>query len=92
VAASSKLKRYSIDPPELIRAGEEARRSGLDLIGVYHSHPDAAVVPSRVDLQFAWPDFTYLILSLEGGEPRDVGAWSLNQAGTAFELNELQVI
>ena len=92
VAQPSRLKRYSIDPPELIRAGEEARRSNLELFGVYHSHPDAPVEPSAVDLEFAWPDFTYLVLSLQSGEPRDVGAWSLNETRTAFELDKLKVV
>jgi proteasome lid subunit RPN8/RPN11 len=91
-ARPSKLKRYNIDPTELLRASEEANRSNLELFGVYHSHPDAPVEPSVIDLEFAWPDFTYLVLSLQNGDPRDVGAWSLNQAHTAFEPDELRVV
>lgn len=91
-ATPSRLKRYRIDPRELIRAGEEARRLNLELVGVYHSHPDAPVEPSRIDFEYAWPNFNYLILSLEAGEPRDVGVWSLNRAGTQFEPNELAVV
>jgi proteasome lid subunit RPN8/RPN11 len=92
VAQPSRLKRFSISPDELIRAGEEARRSNLGLIGIYHSHPDAPVDPSAVDLEYAWPDFTYIILSIERGEPQDVGAWFLNHGATAFELDELKLI
>jgi len=91
VAQPSRLKRYNIDPKELIRADEEARRSGLNLIGVYHSHPDAPVEPSQFDLEHAWPAYTYIVLSLQNGEPRDVAAWSLSQNGTAFQLDELRV-
>jgi len=91
-AVPPRLKRYRIDPRELIRAGEEARRLNLELVGVYHSHPDAPVEPSRVDLEYAWPNFNYLILSLQGGEPRDVAVWSLNRSGTQFELTELAVV
>ena len=90
-AQPSKLKRYSIDPTELVRADEEANRSNLKLFGVYHSHNDAPVEPSVIDFEFAWPDFTYLVLSLQSGEPRDVGAWSLNHTRTAFESDELRL-
>ena len=91
IAQPSRLRRYSIEPQELIRADDEARRTNLELLGVYHSHPDAPVAPSRIDLEYAWPKFTYLVLSLQGGEPYDVGAWSLNCSGTGFEPDELEV-
>ena len=90
-AQPSRLRRYSIEPQELIRADEEARRTSLELLGIYHSHPDAPVAPSKIDLEYAWPKFTYLVLSLQGGEPYDVGAWSLNCSGTGFEPDELEV-
>lgn len=92
MAQPSRLRRYSIDPSELIRADETARRSHLTLLGVYHSHPDAPVAPSKVDLEFAWPEFTYLVLSLQNGEPRDIAAWSLDGSGAGFDLDELKII
>jgi proteasome lid subunit RPN8/RPN11 len=90
-ARPSRIRRYRIDTDDIIQAEEEARQSNLDVIGVYHSHPDAAVDPSQFDLENAWPNFTYIVISLERGEPRDVGAWSLNASKTAFEPNELKV-
>ena len=89
--ANPRLRRYSIEPQELIRVDDEARRTNLELLGIYHSHPDAPVAPSKIDLEYAWPKFTYLVLSLQGGEPYDVGAWSLNRSGTGFEPDELEV-
>ena len=91
-AQPPRFKRYSIDPIELIHASNEARRTNLELIGVYHSHPDAPVEPSQVDLDNAWPNFTYIVISLERGAPRDVGAWSLNAVAATLELEELTVI
>jgi proteasome lid subunit RPN8/RPN11 len=44
----ARAKRFKIDPMELIRADEEANRSTLDLVGVYHSHPDAPAQPSSL--------------------------------------------
>jgi proteasome lid subunit RPN8/RPN11 len=92
VAAPSKRRRYNIDPLELVRADEDAQRSNLDLIGVYHSHPDASVEPSQLDLEHAWPNFTYLVLSLQNGEPRDFAAWILTQDGTAFDRDEMRIV
>ncbi len=92
VATPSKRRRYTIDPLELVRADEEARKSKLDLIGVYHSHPDAPVQPSQLDLEYAWPNFAYLVLSVQNGEPRDFAAWVLTQDRTAFNPDEIQVV
>ena len=77
---------------ELTRATEEGGRSNLRLFGVYHSHPDAPVEPSRADLEFAWPGFTYLVLSLQSGEVRDIAVWSLNEAGSQSSIDELKVV
>ena len=92
VAAPSKHRRYNIDPLELVRADEDARKSNLDLIGVYHSHPDAPVQPSQLDLEHAWPNFTYLVLSLQNGEPRDFAAEILTPNGTAFARDEMWIV
>lgn len=92
VATPSKRRRYNIDPLELVRADEDARRSKLDLIGIYHSHPDAPVEPSQLDLENAWPNFTYLVLSLQNGEPRDFAAWILTMDRTAFGRDEIRIV
>ena len=91
-AQPSKAKQYRIDPNQLTAAHFEARRSNMDLIGTYHSHPDAPVDPSQLDLDCALPNFTYIVISLQAGEPRDVAAWSLNHAIKTFELDELKIL
>jgi proteasome lid subunit RPN8/RPN11 len=50
------------------------------------------VEPSQLDLEHAWPNFTYLILSLQNGEPRDFAAWILTPDGTAFARDEVQIV
>lgn len=91
-AKPSRIKRYTINSVELYQAFQEAQRSSLELVGIYHSHPDAPVEPSQVDLEYAWPEFTYIIMSLEKGNPRDIGAWSLNSATNSFEMEQLQIV
>ncbi len=92
VNEGSRTRRYNINPTDLVRADEEARRSNLELIGIYHSHPDAPAQPSQVDLDHAWPWYTYLVLSLQNGDPTDVAAWALSQDRSTFHLDDLRVI
>jgi proteasome lid subunit RPN8/RPN11 len=61
----SRSNRYIIDPVEIVRADEAAQRANLDLLGVYHSHPDAPPQPSQIDREYAWPRYTYVIVSIE---------------------------
>ena len=37
------------------------------LLGFYHSHPDHPAIPSKTDLKFAWPFFSYPIVSIKQG-------------------------
>ncbi|OFX17390.1 hypothetical protein A3K71_04025 [archaeon RBG_16_50_20] len=91
VNQDSRRNRYNIDPKDLIRADEEARRSNMSLIGIYHSHPDTPAQPSQFDLEHAWPWYTYLLLSVQNGQPKDVAAWNLSEDRSAFHLDDLKV-
>ena len=53
VRTDSSQTHYHIDPRELVRAQREARESGLDIIGFYHSHPDHPAQWSPTDLEQA---------------------------------------
>ena len=86
----SRKNRFNIDPMERVRADEEARRANLDLIGIYHSHPDAPPQPSQVDLEDAWPRYTYLVVSVQNGEPKGVAAWTLSEDRSAFHLEDMR--
>lgn len=88
----SPKSRFNIDPMELVRADEEAQRSNMDLIGLYHSHPDAPAQPSLVDLENAWPWYTYLVVSVQNGEPRSVAAWLLSEDRATFHLDDMRVM
>ena len=54
--------RYLIDPRDQLRIEEAALRDGLDVLGVWHSHPDHPAVPSLTDDQRAWDGYSYLII------------------------------
>jgi desampylase len=41
--------RFEIDPAALLRAHREARETGRELLGWYHSHPNGSAEPSAAD-------------------------------------------
>ncbi len=70
--------RYILDPQDYLAADEEARRDGLEIVGIWHSHPDHPARPSSTDLGNAWPDYTYLIVAVHQREVVDLTAWRLD--------------
>lgn len=74
----TKNRRYTIDPRDMLRSQKAAREKGLNIIGVYHSHPDHVAEPSECDRAQAWPEYAYTILSVQQGKTADVRNWSLD--------------
>ncbi|MGE5244391.1 MAG: Mov34/MPN/PAD-1 family protein [Betaproteobacteria bacterium] len=81
--------RFLIDPSDHCAALRAARHSGVEVAGVYHSHPAGAAVPSRRDLaEASYADYLYLIVGLV--EPVDVRLFALD-AGNFLELTFVPV-
>lgn len=61
---------FSLDPKEQFAAVKELRAKGWQLLGNWHSHPASPSRPSEEDKRLAFDQSaSYLILSLNGGEP-----------------------
>ena len=60
--------RYELDPKDYLAADLGAREDGLEIVGVWHSHPDHPAQPSETDRAAAWEGFSYLIaeVTLQG--------------------------
>jgi Predicted metal-dependent protease of the PAD1/JAB1 superfamily len=59
--------RFRMRPEEQLRVFLALEQNGLDLIGIYHSHPTGPEFPSETDRsEFAYPGTAYLILSPHG--------------------------
>jgi proteasome lid subunit RPN8/RPN11 len=58
---------FVIDPKDLHRVDREARERGLDVLGVFHSHPDCDAYFSNRDLEHSCPWFSYVVLSIKKG-------------------------
>jgi len=80
----SARNRYLIDPESFRRAQEKLDRDGLQVIGVYHSHPDHPPTPSAFDREHAWPWLSYLILGVARGRAGEIKSWTLSQDRAAF--------
>lgn len=77
-------RRYSI-PTEQLLAGElQAEQQDLEVMGYFHSHPDHPACPSGCDLDQAWPDYSYLIVSVREGKVDDVRSWNLRADTEGF--------
>jgi proteasome lid subunit RPN8/RPN11 len=74
--------RYELDPEDFLRADENARAERLEIVGVWHSHPDHPAEPSETDRAAAWEGWSYLIASVSEAGVTAVRSWRL--AGQRF--------
>ena len=70
--------RYEIDPREILEAMKTARLNNLEIIGIYHSHPDHLASPSECDRSLAWSEYIYIICSVNSGSVGATTAWQLD--------------
>jgi len=77
--------RYELDPLSFNEADNWARENGMEIVGIYHSHPDHPSLPSETDRQRAWPGWIYLIVSVYQGKYVDDHSWVLRESDSMFE-------
>jgi len=75
VNAERASDRFQLDPAGYQAVDRDIRGSELEIIGVFHSHPDCPAKPSPTDLDGAWEGFLYPIVSVCEGEVLDVCCW-----------------
>ncbi|HEV2387150.1 MAG TPA: M67 family metallopeptidase [Candidatus Acidoferrales bacterium] len=85
----SARNRFLVNPGDVRRVEAAARERGLEVVGWYHSHPDAPERPSDFDREHAWPWYSYVIVSVEAAEPRRMAAWRLAEDRARFEPEEI---
>jgi len=77
--------RYDLDPADHLRAEDEARALELEVVGVWHSHPDHPARPSEHDRAQAWAGWSYVIVSVRADALGEVRSWRLGDARTFEE-------
>lgn len=73
-----KRRRFEIAPKDYLDAENFADKNNLQLLGVYHSHPNHPAVPSEHDRVAAQPYFSYIIISVKENKIADIRSWQLN--------------
>jgi proteasome lid subunit RPN8/RPN11 len=73
--------RYDLDPVDFLKADRDARSRGLDVCGIWHSHPDHPARPSQFDTDRAWLDYVYIICRTTQGGAEDMNAFALDAEG-----------
>jgi len=84
---------YELDQDDHFRIMTDGEEHGLDVVGIYHSHPHMAPRPSGVDSALAnYPNLVYVIVGLREGRDGLAGtarAWRITDRGIREEPLEV---
>ncbi|MGQ9927045.1 MAG: M67 family metallopeptidase [Chloroflexaceae bacterium] len=90
---TSRRDRFYLDPRDYLRADRAAMARGLEIVGCYHSHPDAPATPSERDRVGAQAvggaSFAFVIQAVRQGRAAELTSWLLVDAGARFEAEEV---
>ena len=86
----SPRNRFEVTADDVRLAEKTARERSLELVGWYHSHPDAPARPSEYDREHAWPWYSYIIVSVQEGKPRDMASWRLRDDRSLYDSEEIE--
>lgn len=90
-AAGNPATSYEIAPKEIFGRMREMRAEEIEMLGIYHSHPNGKNEPSPRDIDQAYySEAAYFIISPLDGAEKPVRAFSIRD-GRAAEL-EIQII
>lgn len=89
-AEGSQRAYYELKPEHLLKADRAARDAGKDMIGIYHSHPDADAYFSKTDLKNSCPWYSFVVLSVKGGQFDHANSWLPDAEQTKADQEELQ--
>lgn len=88
----SPRNRFEVTADDVRLAEKTAREKRIDLLGWYHSHPDSPARPSEFDREHAWPWYSYIIVSVQKGEPRDTTSWRLHDDRATYDPEEIETV
>ena len=87
--AGPQQSRYELRPEDLLAADRQARQHQMDLVGIYHSHPDCGAYFSETDLKNSCPWYSFVVLSVREGKFDDARSFLPNEDQTAADTEEL---
>jgi [CysO sulfur-carrier protein]-S-L-cysteine hydrolase len=79
---------YEIAPEELLSHFRAMRERGLELAGIYHSHPTGENAPSKTDIALAYyPSTPFIIIAPRENAPNPIRAFLIAEG----EVSEMTV-
>ena len=84
--------RFELDPVSYLEADQWARDNALEILGIYHSHPDHPSKPSETDRQVASHGWGYIIFSINKGKFSDARIWYIKDDEHQFEQKDFELI
>ena len=88
----SPRNRFEVTAEDVQMAEKKASELRLEVVGWYHSHPDAPARPSEFDREHAWPWYSYIIVSVQQREPRDTTSWRLRDDRSAYDSEAIESV
>jgi len=88
----SPRNRFEVTADDVRLAEKAAREKRLELVGWYHSHPDAPARPSEYDRDHAWPWYSYVIVSVQNGVAGDTASWRLQDDRAAYDPEPIETV
>jgi proteasome lid subunit RPN8/RPN11 len=83
--------RYEIEGKVFIGIDREAAKKGLQIIGIYHSHPDHPAIPSVFDTDHAWSGYSYMIAAIKNGTKVEIRSWVFDEEKKKFEEEKIHL-
>jgi len=81
---------FQFSPQEFAQAQLAAGQKDLDVVGIYHTHPDHPPRPSATDInQPMLAGWISVIASVHGGKFKEAKAWWREEDNRPFEETEL---
>jgi proteasome lid subunit RPN8/RPN11 len=90
--ADEKYHRFLITSEAYLQCEKFAKERGLDIVGFYHSHPNAEARPSAYDVEHGWPWYSYVIISVKNNKAADVTSWVLEDDRSQFKPENIIII
>ena len=85
VHEEERSRRFLIDPLVYMKFEEQADERDMEIIGVYHSHPDHPAEPSEYDRDHAWPGWSYIIASVSSDGIEAMRSWVLKDDRSGYD-------
>lgn len=91
IRATNQLSNYTISPQTMLEVQKEMRDRALQIIGIYHSHPNHPAIASECDRLYAWENYSYMIVSIIQGKAQELLCWELD-SDRRFQAEEIAIV